>query len=184
MRRLWHSLVLAGLVLCATCSDVDNVVVEADGRAQIPEGGVLEELLGDLDFAGFDDIDITQAQEFENQGYTEDQIDSVRLETVTLTVSTPAGGNFDFLDSIAFFVEAEGEERVEIARLDPVPMGESVVELEVDGSVELRPYVVADAMTVTTEASGTRPEDDTTVDAHLSFDVDVNVSGACSVARR
>lgn len=175
-----HRLALAGAVFVSlTCgaSDIDNVEVEQDGRAQIPAGSVIDQLLGDLAFDGFDDIDVSQSQELENQGYTEDQIDSVHLETLTLTVSAPAGGNLDFLESIAFFVEAEGEERVEIARLEPVPEGVTEVDVPV-ADVELLPYVVAESMTVTTEAMGSAPDDDTTVDAHLVFDVDVNVSGA------
>jgi len=175
-----HRLALAGAVFVSlTCgaSDIDNVEVEQDGRAQIPAGSVIDQLLGDLAFDGFDDIDVSQSQELENQGYTEDQIDSVHLETLTLTVSAPAGGNLDFLESIAFFVEAEGEERVEIARLEPVPEGVTEVDVPV-ADVELLPYVVAESMTVTAEAMGSAPDDDTTVDAHLVFDVDVNVSGA------
>ena len=175
-----HRVVLGVVVLVSlTCGadELDNVEVEQDGQAQIPAGSVIDQLLGDLAFEGFDDIDVSQSQELENQGYTEDQIDSVHLETLTLTVSAPAGGDFDFLESIAFFVEADGEERVEIARLEPVPEGATELDVPV-ADVELLPYVVAESMTVTTEAMGAAPDDDTTVDAHLVFDVDVNVSGA------
>ena len=170
---------VAAVVFCLTCGadELDNVEVEQDGQAQIPAGSVIDQLLGDLAFDGFDDIDVSQSQELENQGYTEDQIDSVHLAMLTLTVSAPAGGTFDFLDSIAFFVEAEGEQRVEIARIEPVPAGATELDVPV-ADVELLPYVVAESMTVTTEAMGSAPDDDTTVDAHLVFDVDVNVSGA------
>jgi hypothetical protein len=185
MRPPWsaHRLALAAAAFATlTCgSDLDNVEVESDGRAMIPAGSVVDQLLGDLAFTGFDDIDVSQSQELENQGYTEDQIDSVHLESITLTISAPAGGDFDFLDQIAFFVEAEGEERVEIARLSPVPAGQTELDVPV-ADVELLPYVVAPAMTVTTEATGSAPDQDTTVDAHLVFDVDIDVSGAaCSV---
>lgn len=179
-----HRFAFAAVVLASlTCgSDVDNVEVESEGRAMIPGGTVIDQLLGDLAFSGFDDIDVSQSQELENQGYTEEQIDSVRLDSLTLTVSAPAGGDFDFLESIAFFVEAEGEERVEIARLSPVPDGQTSLDVPV-ADVELLPYAVAESMTVTTEATGSAPDEDTTVDAHLVFDVDINVSGAaCAIA--
>ena len=173
-------LALATAVLVSlTCgaSEVDNVEVEQDGRAEIPAGSVIDQLLGDLAFEGFDDIDVSQSRELENQGYTEDQIDSVRLKELELTVSAPSGGRLDFLESVAFFVEAEGEERLEIARLDPVPDGQTTVAVPV-ADVELLPYVVAESMTITTEATGSAPDEDTTVDAHLVLDVDIDVSGA------
>ena len=181
--RLRHPFALAAVVLASlTCSsEVDNVEIEQDGRANIPAGSVVDQLLGDLAFAGFDDIEISQSQELENQGYTEEQIDSVHLTSLTLTVSAPAGGNFDFLDSIAFFVEAEGEDRLEIARLEPVPDGQTELDVPVTDA-ELLAYAVAPEMTVTTEVSGTSPDEDTTVDAHLVFDVDINVSGAACAA--
>lgn len=173
------------VLVLATCSDIDNVEVEATGQAMIPRGTVVDQLLSDLEFAGFDNVEISESQELINEGYTEDDIDSVRIQRMTLTVTAPAGGNLDFIDDIAFFVEAEGLPRVEIGRLDPVPAGQSAVDVVVDASVELRPYVVAPVMTVTSEGSGMRPDQDTSIDAYLLFDVDVNVSGAaCQVSMR
>jgi hypothetical protein len=172
------------LVALATCSGIDNVTVAVQGQAVIPRGGVLEQLLGDLAFVGFDDVEISQSQEIQREGYDEDDIDSVRMLELVLTIAAPAGGDFDFLDSVAFFVEAEGQPRVEIARRAPVPTGLGRLELEVDSSVELRPYAVAPSMIVSSEVVGRRPEADTTVEAAIRFDVDIDVSGAaCGVAR-
>ena len=185
MRATRVAIALLVVAVTLTCSGADNLEVGSSGRAVIPAGSVIEQLLGDLEFAGFDSIEISQSEEFRNQGYTEDQIDSVRVVSMTLTIAAPDGGTFEFLDSIAFTVEAAGLPPLEIARLDPVPADASVLELEVDSDAELRPYAVADVMTVTSTAVGRRPGDDTTVDAELLLDVDVNVSGAaCSAARR
>ena len=68
------------VVALATCSSLDNIDVAASGQATIPMRTVLDELLGGVSFLGFEGFDISQSQEFQNQGYSKDQIDSVRVE--------------------------------------------------------------------------------------------------------
>lgn len=181
MRSRTSGSALAAVALAAlvTCSGLDNIEVEATGTTVVPEASILDEVLGQLSFAGFDSFDISQSQEFRNQGYSKDQVDSVRLERFSLTVRDPDDGNFDFLDRIAFTVTAEGLPPVEIASLDPVPVGASRIELDVVAGVELQPYVLAPSLTIETTASGRRPAVETTVDASVVFDIDVNVSGGC-----
>lgn len=174
---------IAALLLILACSNLDNINIDTEGRATIPGRTVLDQLIGELSFLGFDSFDISQSQAFRNQGYTKDQIDSVRLARFTLVISAPEDGNFDFLADIHFFAEAEGLPRVEIARLDPVPAGSNELELDIL-DVDLRDYAVADTMTIVTEASGVRPEQETTVDARVAFDVDVAVSGGCQLSAR
>lgn len=176
--RLPWAVALAVLAL-GTCGSLDNIEVPVTAEATIPRRSVLDELLGNLAFAGFDGFDISDSQRFENQGYSKDQVDSVRMLEMPLTVRSPASGNFDFLDAIRFYAEAEGLPRVLVAELEPVPDGLTELTLVVDSSVELQPYVIAPAMTLTTEAAGLRPAEETVVEAEAIFDVDVNVTGAC-----
>ncbi|HWN70843.1 MAG TPA: hypothetical protein VNM90_24545 [Haliangium sp.] len=178
LHRLPWAVALAALAL-GTCSSLDNIEVPVTANATIPRRSVLDELLGNLSFAGFEGFDISQSQQFENQGYSKDQVDSVHMLEMTLTIRSPAGANFDFLDSIRFYAEADGLDRVLVAELDPVPQGASTLVLDVDSSVELQPYVIAPEMTLTTEATGVRPAEETMVEAEAIFDVDVNVTGAC-----
>lgn len=172
-------ILLAYLAVLATCEGVDNISVPATGRSVIPQRTVLDELLGNLAFVGFEGFDISQSQEFRNQGYSKEQVDSVRMESFTLTIESPATANFDFLQSIRFHASADGLPQVEIARLDAIPPGSNVLELEVDTTVELQPYVIAPSVTITTTATGTRPPEETTIEAVAMFDIDVNVNGAC-----
>jgi hypothetical protein len=162
-----------------TCDSLDNIDVEVAAQAQIARGSVLDQLAGQLAFIGFDGFDVSQSQEFKNSGYSKDQIDSVHIQRFTLSIREPAGSNFDFLSSIRFYAEADGLPRVLVAEMPAVPRGVGRLDLTVEGEVELMPYVVAPSMTLTTEATGTRPAQDTTIDATTSFDVDINVTGAC-----
>jgi hypothetical protein len=171
-RRVASALALAGL---CTCAGIDNFDVDVDGQASIPKATLVEQLLGDIDFPGFDSIDLSQ--EFKNQGVTKDDVDSVHLKSMTFTIDSPSDGNFDFLDSLTFFAEADGQKMVQIASISPVPKGQRTLELVVEEDVDLQPYVVAPSMRLSSHIEGQRPDEDTTVTAAVTLDVDVHVPG-------
>jgi hypothetical protein len=170
------------LVYAATCSGLDNFDVTLGGQAVIAGRTLVDELLGPVDFAGLGSVDITESKEYQNEGVEEDDVDSVRVVSFQLAIVSPQSGTFDFIESISIYAETKGLPRVRIASLEKIPSGAMQLSLAVD-SVDLKPYVVATSMIVTAEASGQQPEDETTVDATVVLDVDVNVSGACSMTR-
>lgn len=164
------------LVTAVTCDNIDNIDVDAGGKVTVPAATLVEKLLaGALDFTGFDEIDFSQ--EFANQGVSKDQVDAVHLKSLTLTIEGPAGGNFDFLQSISFSAQADGVGEVEIARIDAVPEGQKTLELDVSTSVDLTPYVVAPSMRIKGKAEGSRPDQETTIAAAAVFDVDIHIPG-------
>jgi hypothetical protein len=96
----------------------------------------------------------------ETAGHGTGPANSVTLSSVTLTVTSPAGATFDFVDSIIINVSAPGLPDVEIARLQPVP-GTSTISIPPDAGIDLLPYINAGA-TITASASGHMPASDTT----------------------
>jgi hypothetical protein len=135
-------------------------------------------LLGTISFAGFDNFDITQNASLKNQGVSKDQIDSAKMFKVEMKVISPASGqDFTFINSLKFFVEAPGLPRALLASGGPFPANATTVELDLE-DVELKPYVTAESMDITTESSGQKPRQDTTIEATIGLDVDVNVGGA------
>ncbi len=170
-----QNLVLAAIAAAVTsCNNLDNFEVDVGAKATIPAGSVLDELLGVLSFDSFQSINLTQ--ELDNQGVTKDDVDSVRMISFSLVIDAPAGANFDFLESIAFHAETEGQDKVLVAELNPVPKGQTTIELVMSGA-ELKPYVVAPTMKLTTAAKGKRPMQETQVTAAAVLDVDVTVAG-------
>lgn len=161
--------------MLAGCGGIDNIDVPVDAEATIPAASILDQLLDPFNFAGFDNIDFSQ--ELKNQGVTKSDVDSVHLQTFTLAVKAPAGQNFDFMDSISFSVETQGQPKAVVAKLDSVPKGATTLDLTVEKSLELAPYVVAPSMRMTTSVVGKRPMQETKISAHLLFDLDVNVTG-------
>jgi hypothetical protein len=164
-----------GSGVLASCNNVDNVEVPIDAQATIPAATILDELIGPLTFFGLENIDLTN--ELDNQGVTKDDVDSVHMKSFSLIITAPAGQTFDFMQSISFTVSTEGKPEALVAKLDPVPKGQTTIELVPEATLDLAPYVVAPRMTMTTSVKGTRPMQETTVIAELVFDIDVNVSG-------
>jgi hypothetical protein len=160
--------------LAAGCG-LDRIDVTVEEETTVPGSSLPEQLLGDVGFPGFSDFDITESRTFQNEGYTENDIDSVFTDSFELEIVAPPDGSFDFLNSIRFTARAEGLPDVDIAWLDPIPEGATELALEVDPDLDLQPYVVAPEMTIETTANGNRPSQETTIGARIVFEVEIKV---------
>jgi hypothetical protein len=165
-------LLVAAFVACLAlvgCGLVQFDVTEA-GDAQVPACVALQCVLPQLGFAAFNNLDLSQSQQWQNNNANKNEVSSVLLTAATLDVTVPDGGDMSFLQSLQFYVDAADAGQALVAEGDSFPSGQSHVALT-PYPVELAPYVKADAMTVTTNASGTQPQQDTTLHATLTFHV-------------
>ncbi len=175
-RKLCLALLILALVTCG--GNLTRISVSQTATANIGGASLLELLTGDaVGFAGLGGFDISQSQEFKNQGIKREQINSVKLKSLTLTITAPASGqDFTFLDSLTFFVEAQGQPKKEIATGGPFTMGARTVTLMV-ADLELVAYATAPSMTFTTTAKGRKPTNNTTIEAKVMLDADINLGG-------
>ncbi|MBI3179112.1 MAG: hypothetical protein HYZ27_05585 [Deltaproteobacteria bacterium] len=166
------------LLAALSCGDVDNFDIVESSSTQIPGCTVACQVLSTLPFADFGAMDLTQNEELENQGVSKDQIDSVKVTDLVLTVTDPPGQDLTFIETIEFRVSAAGLSEKVIAQGGPFPAGLTQVHLNVL-DVELKPYASAESMTITTETGpgSEMPPQSTTVEATITLSVDVNVSG-------
>ena len=159
---------------------LDTFTITEKATAVIPAGTLVEALAGDIPFGdSFLNFDITQNQEFKNQGVKKSQIDSVKLTKLTLRVVNPSDGDLTFVKSLEFNVSAEGLKTVTVATGGPFADGQKTNNLSVTGA-EIRDHVSKPSMSLTTNASGKRPAKETTIEATVELKVDVNVSGLLS----
>ena len=171
----WFALVALFLM---TCGDLDTFEVRKKSSTTLEKRSLLEDLIGDISFGELASFDLSESSELANQGVEKNQIDAVHLTSLSLQITAPPNGqDFTFLQSIEFYVEAPGVERRLIASGADFAAGATRVDLDVE-DVDLAPYATAESMQVTTEATGSRPENDTTIEATLVLSVDVNVKGA------
>lgn len=177
MRRSRATLLTSILLTALACGGLDTFTITEESTATI-QGSILGQLVSDLGFGGFLSMDLSQNETLANQGVSREQIDSVFVRSLTLTITAPPSGqDFTFLDSLEFYVEAPGEPRRLIASGGPFQAGLTTVGLDLE-NVDLAPYAAAESMSITTEASGRPPAQDTTIQAQIELEVDVNVDGA------
>jgi hypothetical protein len=86
-----------------------------------------------------------------------------------LTAETP-DANFDFLEEVHLFAEGPGLQKVEIAKLQPVPRSAKSLTFEIVPDVDLLPYINAGA-TLSATATATQPRTDTSFDGKVAVEV-------------
>jgi hypothetical protein len=148
--------------------------VREEAVTTVPAATVLETLIGDFGFGELIAMDVTQSQELQNQGVEPGDIRDVRLESLEIEATAPAGADLSFLTSLDVFVEAPGVSRERMAFIEAFPAGQALVEFEIE-DLDLTPYAVSQSMTFDTEVTGSRPEDETEVT--IRYDVAIGVTG-------
>lgn len=181
MLRRAAACLLAALLAAACVGELLTVVVEESGSTVVKGAGVLGGVLGALEIGGLDDLSVSVNQELANQGVAPGDIASASLTDFVL--STPDGEDLAFLASVTFRIASPGLDAVVIAHAVHFPAGEPVVPLTIE-PVDLMPYMVAEAVTITTEVTGELPVDDTTIVADLTLTFEATVQGACNQAER
>ena len=183
MRILRAGVVAVGVSGLTGCSGkLATIEVDFRGTTTVEGGGLLSELVGALGFDEFAQMDLTDAQELKNQGVSPGDIQEVFLTAFEMTALSPDGADLSFLDEITVYVEAPDLEEQAVAWQDSFPEGEGKVIFNVE-PVDLTAYVVSESMTLTTDVSGTLPEEDTEVEAYVVLDVGVTLQGAVSQSR-
>lgn len=173
----------AGLVAATSCDGTLAHIDVKTGASAVVEGAtLLEQLAGDMGFGDFVSMDLAAEEELANQGVGPGDIKDVRLIEFALTVTDPQGGDLSWLESMELYVEAPGVERALIASADSFPEGVASVSFDLY-DVDLTPYAVSEEMTLATEVSGRRPDEDTTIQADVVLDVGVTGQGACNQAK-
>lgn len=89
-------------------------------------------------------------QKFDDQGVKSDWIDSVKLTSLSVTITSPQGEDFSFLEEISIYMNTDGQSEVLIASKIPVPSDAgSTLTLDVTGT-DLYPYISQSSFTLRT----------------------------------
>lgn len=92
-------------------------------------------------------------QRFQDEGIESAWIESIKLQSLKITVTAPENQDFSFLQSISIYINTENESEVLIADRVPVPENPGkTVELEVKGA-DLYPYISQDDFTLRTSVT-------------------------------
>ena len=169
-RDLTRGVLLSALCCCCACGGSFSVSIS--GSETIPQGSLLTCAFAPF-FPGFSGFDIAQTEQFQNQGATKDNIQSVKLQSLVLTVTAPPGGNLGFLQSLSFSASDPSGNlpTVQVAQTSDFSGSPASVNLTID-AVELAPYAELPAMNLSSSAQlQSCPSEDTTVEASVVLEV-------------
>ncbi len=80
--------------------------------------------------------------DFENNNSSRDRIESAKLRRLDLSIQSPDTGNFDFLNEIELFINAEGlPEALLASKTDIEENGSKILVLDVQGETEFEAYL-------------------------------------------
>lgn len=169
-------LLVAGVLACRGGA-LTYIDVEGADRVVVEEGSIVEDLLGDLGFEGFTQMNVVASEELQNQGVEPGDISSVDLVRFELEAVEPSDGDLSFFESVVIWVEAPGLEPMRIADSYDFDEGRQVVQFDVY-DVDLTDYVISESMTLTTDIVAGRPSQETVVKASYLLEVGVTLQGA------
>ena len=161
---------------CGAIDSLLTIEIEESSQVLVEQGTVLESLLGDLGFGDFVSMDLTESQALANQGVEPGDIERVTLTVLELEAIEPADGDLSFFESMTFSVSAPNVDEVQIASAPGFPEGEALVVFDRE-DVDLTEYVVSESMTISTDVTASRPEQDTLVEARFTVEVQATVQG-------
>ncbi|MGY3793787.1 hypothetical protein [uncultured Aquimarina sp.] len=116
--------------------------------------------------------------EFESNNTSSSLIESIQLKRLSLIIESPESGDFNFLQEVRLFIDAEGLEETEIAFAEDLENENlKVIELETTRA-ELKEFLKKDSFTL--RASTTTDEtinEDHKIKVDCVFRVDANILG-------
>lgn len=168
----------ASFVLCSACHPTITFDATVQGSTSIPAstlGGVLGAL---PQFGSLTNVDFSQTQDFQNQGVTKADVQSVKMKSVTILMTSPNNEDFSWLDSMTFSAQAGSMSDTVATKtgINQLGLQPPNPQFSMDvTSVELAPYVTAPSMSLTADATGQSPPQDTTLQATIVITVTANV---------
>ena len=130
-------------------------LVSFDLEQPIPEQTVEGGPLGNLLPAGLFNFPLNIDLEASTKAQGTGPATAAELKSITLSITSPTGETFEFLDRLTIKVAATGLPEQEVARLPDVP-AQPTIQLQIVPGIDLLPYIKAGS-TLKAEASGSMP---------------------------
>lgn len=113
-------------------------------------------------------VTTNSSQQFQDQGVETEWIESVKLIGLTLTIISPQGEDFSFLENVSIYMDTDAESEVLIADKIPVPANAgNSIELDVKGA-DLYPYISQSSFSLRTSVTT-----DETMTQNIDFRADM-----------
>lgn len=167
---------LIGLMVLGTACNVDKFTQFNLGPYKtsitIPGTSTPGQILDSL-FSG--SVPTNSEATFSGNSTGKDHIEKITLKEMTLRVTDPANGNFNFLKSVTVYISADGLPQKEIATKTTIANGLNVIDMDESGE-DIKDYLSAASFKLKTkvEFDGT-PAQDTKVEIATTYFVDAKI---------
>ncbi|MGB1039934.1 MAG: hypothetical protein ACPGVD_03600 [Flavobacteriales bacterium] len=111
-------------------------------------------------------------EKFEKYRTASDKVESIKLKSLTVSITDPTGSSLKFMKSLEVYIEADGkgEERIAWKMDIPETVGESMkIELS---DTDLKPFIISDQFKMRARATN---------DEAISVDHKINIEGTFEV---
>ncbi|MBU6122574.1 hypothetical protein [Hymenobacter siberiensis] len=167
---LFLLVVLLGASSCKKIEDLLTFQVNDSSSFVIPASGLLNTTVLSLPGAT---VSSSSSGTYSANNTSADYVQDVTLDRLALTVTDPAGQNFDFLKSVKIYIASDnqGTNKTLLASLDPVPTGQTAITLTPSGA-KLDLYLRSGSYSLFTDVTLAQPvRQNTTVRAESRFNV-------------
>lgn len=90
-------------------------------------------------------VETNSQARFENNNTRSNLVESVNLKSLIIELTSPQGADFSFLEDITFYIDADGQNEIQIAIKDPIPTDQgNTISLDVSNE-NLRDYITKNA---------------------------------------
>jgi hypothetical protein len=174
------SLFLLGAFLGTSCEKVSKFTqfrLSYDTETTIPATPVPVQTVVALNNLLSQPTNTNAEQSFSGNNTGANYIEKISLETLTISIKTPAGGNLNFLRDMSIFISTADLPEVKIAEKLNIADGLNSLDLDATGT-DIKDYIKAEKFTLRTSVSvdGTTSEE-TKLNIHTKFLVDAKILG-------
>lgn len=122
-------------------------------------------------------IETNIEQRFKNFNTSAALIEKITLKSLKVSIVSPVGEDFSFLENATLYIDADGLDEIKIASKDPVPTTGDVLEFDVTG-VDLEDYIKSESFTLRLRAAMDETLSvDHKVKSEMVFNVDAKILG-------
>lgn len=98
------------------------------------------------------EINSSSSEDFSDNGSSSDLVKSAKLDKLTMTITSPDNVNFDFLNEIKLYINADGLDEMLIASKTDIPDTEdNIIELETTDT-DIAEYIKKDSYSIRIDA--------------------------------
>jgi hypothetical protein len=95
-------------------------------------------------------VETNSSAQFKNNNSDASLVKDIRLSQLTLTITSPSGKTFSFLQSVKIYISSSSSDEIELAYLDNVPSNATSIQL-IPTTAKLDAYVKASSYSLRTE---------------------------------